>query len=171
MCVALAKHGVDYTIVWRIRANLEGQLATATLGGFSKSVAVSRGRPQGGDMSHLLWCLVVDELIAGLNRGRVYTRGYVDNVCLLVMGKFPNLVSGLTMGPLLLHPWYGGLAVRWLVPSSAKKKLSRVPRLACLGITGVMSTTPTHAAEALICLPPLEFCSKVCWTRAGFGSL
>jgi hypothetical protein len=40
--------------------------------------------------------------------------------------------------------------------ASAKKKLSRVQRLACLGITGAMHTTPTNAVEALICLPPLE---------------
>ena len=40
--------------------------------------------------------------------------------------------------------------------ASAKKKLSRVQRLACLGLTGAMCTTPTNAVEALICLPPLE---------------
>jgi hypothetical protein len=48
MCVALAKHGVDYTIMQWIRATLEGQMATVTLGGFSSSVKVSRGCPQGG---------------------------------------------------------------------------------------------------------------------------
>jgi len=40
--------------------------------------------------------------------------------------------------------------------ASAKKKLSRVQRLACLGITGAMRTTPTNDVEELICLPPLE---------------
>jgi len=38
----------------------------------------------------------------------------------------------------------------------AKRKLSRVQRSACLGITGAMCTTPTNAMEALICLPPLD---------------
>jgi hypothetical protein len=52
-----------------------------------------------------------------------------------------------------LHPYYGGLAVRRLVP---RKKLSRVQRLACLGIMGVMRNTLTSAVEALICLPPME---------------
>ena len=37
--------------------------------------------------------------------------------------------------------------------ASAKKKLSRIQRLACLGISGAMHTTPTNAVEALICLP------------------
>ena len=40
--------------------------------------------------------------------------------------------------------------------TSAKKKLSRVQRCACLGTTGAMPTTPTNAVEALICLPTLE---------------
>jgi hypothetical protein len=40
MCAALAKHGVDYTIIRWIRATLERRLAMATLGGFSRSVGV-----------------------------------------------------------------------------------------------------------------------------------
>jgi len=40
--------------------------------------------------------------------------------------------------------------------ASAKKKLSRIQRLACLGITGAVHTTPTRTMEALICLPPVE---------------
>jgi hypothetical protein len=39
---------------------------------------------------------------------------------------------------------------------SVKKKLSRIQRLGCLGITGAVRTTPTPAIEALICYPPLE---------------
>ena len=40
--------------------------------------------------------------------------------------------------------------------ASAKRKLRRVQRLACLGLTGAMRTTPTNAVGELICLPPLE---------------
>ena len=46
--------------------------------------------------------------------------------------------------------------VAWLSDTSAKKKLSRIQRLACLGIIGAVRTTPTRAMETLICLPPLE---------------
>jgi len=38
----------------------------------------------------------------------------------------------------------------------AKKKLSKVGRLACLGITGAICRTPTGAMVALIGPPPLE---------------
>jgi hypothetical protein len=37
--------------------------------------------------------------------------------------------------------------------ASAKKRLSRVQKLACLGIRGAMRTIPTSATEARICLP------------------
>jgi hypothetical protein len=40
--------------------------------------------------------------------------------------------------------------------ASAKKRLSRIQRLACLGITGAMRTTPKSALEVLTCLPPLD---------------
>ena len=90
MYAALAKHGVDYTIVRWIRTTLEGRLATATLGGLSKCVGVSRGFPQGGVLSPPLWCLLVR-----LSEEGVYTQGYADDICLLAVGKFPNTVSGL----------------------------------------------------------------------------
>jgi hypothetical protein len=38
----------------------------------------------------------------------------------------------------------------------AKQLLGTIQRLACLGITGVMRTTPTNAMEALVGLPPLD---------------
>jgi hypothetical protein len=40
--------------------------------------------------------------------------------------------------------------------ASDKKQLSRIQRLACLGITVAMRTTPTSALEVLTCLPPLD---------------
>jgi hypothetical protein len=56
---------------------------------------VARGCPQGGVLSPLLWCLVVDKLIAGLNVGGIHAQGYADDICLLAVGKFPNTISGL----------------------------------------------------------------------------
>jgi hypothetical protein len=45
MCMALARHGVDHTIVRWVKATLEGGRAIATLSGLSRSVVVSRGCP------------------------------------------------------------------------------------------------------------------------------
>ena len=46
MCSALARHGVDHTIVRWIGAILKGQLATTAFGDVTRSVEVSRGCPQ-----------------------------------------------------------------------------------------------------------------------------
>ena len=40
--------------------------------------------------------------------------------------------------------------------ASTKSNLSKVQRLACLGITGAFRTTPTSAMEVLVGLPPLD---------------
>jgi hypothetical protein len=94
MCAALNRHGVERTIVGWVKATLEGRRVTATLGSLSRSVAVSKGWPQGGVLSPLLRYLFVDDLLARLTGG-VYAQGYADDFYLLAVGKFPNTVSGL----------------------------------------------------------------------------
>ena len=108
MCAALVRHRVDYTIVRWVKATLEGQQAIAMLGSLSRSVAVPRGCPQGGVLSPLLWCLVADELLARLSGGGLYAQGYVDDICLLAVGKFPHIISGLIQWALCnTEPWCG----------------------------------------------------------------
>jgi hypothetical protein len=66
---------MSYGIIFGVTPliTLEGQLVEGTLGGFSRSVSVSRGFPQGGVLLPLLWCLVVNELLVRLNEGGVYS--------------------------------------------------------------------------------------------------
>ena len=52
-------------------------------------------------LSPLLWCLVVDDLLARLIGNRVFIQGYTDDISLLAVGKFPNTVSGLMQWALL----------------------------------------------------------------------
>ena len=47
-----------------------------------------------GVLSPPLRCLV-DDLIARLNGCGIYIQAYVDDICLLAVGKFPNTVLGL----------------------------------------------------------------------------
>jgi hypothetical protein len=131
MCRALAKHGVDHTIIRWVKATPEGWRAIATLGGSYRSVAVSRGCPQGGVLSPLLWCLVVDDLLTRLSGSGVYAQGYADDICLLGIGKFPNTVSGLIQWALgTIEEWCGelGLSVNpdktGLVAFTRKRKLT-----------------------------------------------
>jgi hypothetical protein len=70
-------------------------VAVAALNETSMRVAISRGCPQGGVLSPLLWCLVVNDLLTRLSGSGVFIQGYADDICLLAVGKFPNTVSGL----------------------------------------------------------------------------
>jgi hypothetical protein len=44
-------------------------------------------------LSPLLWSLVVDDLIWGLNNDGYYTVGYADDIAILINGKFPHTAS------------------------------------------------------------------------------
>jgi len=50
----------------------------------------------------LLWCLVVNDLIARLSGSGIFIQRYADDMCLLSVGKFPNTVSGFMQWALLI---------------------------------------------------------------------
>ena len=100
-CDALVRHGSDYTIIRWIMANLEGRIAVANLNRFSMRLVISRGCPQGSVLSPLLWCLLVDDLLARLSGNGVFIQGNAEDRCLLAVGKFPNMISGLMQWGLL----------------------------------------------------------------------
>jgi hypothetical protein len=56
---------------------------------------MSRGCPQGGVFSLLLWHLVIGELITS-SIGVEFILKDMQMTCLLTVGKFPNMISGLT---------------------------------------------------------------------------
>jgi hypothetical protein len=66
MCDDLVRHGSEYTIVRWIKATLESRLAVGTVNDVSLRFAISRGCPQEGVLSPLLWCLVEDGLLTRL---------------------------------------------------------------------------------------------------------
>ena len=102
MCAALARHGVGHTIIQWIRATLEGWLSMVIFGGFSRDVAMIRGCPKGRVLSPLLWCFVVNDLLARLNEGGVYSQGYADDIWLLAGGKIPKYsYQGSYSGPFI----------------------------------------------------------------------
>ncbi|KMQ89895.1 lian-aa1 retrotransposon protein [Lasius niger] len=61
----------------------------------TRSGGESRGCPQGGIISPLLWNLVVDELIVKLNQRGFYTQAYADDLATVVIARDANTVSGL----------------------------------------------------------------------------
>jgi len=77
-------------------------------------------------------------------------------------GPRPKVVHWLYVA--IVRPTISFASLVWCAgcqTASAKKKLSKVQRLACSGITGAIRTTPTGAMEALIGLPPLDLVIKV----------
>jgi hypothetical protein len=62
------------------------------LSGETLGASAARGCPQGEVLSPLLWSLVVDDLISGLNSNGYYTVGYADDIAILIKGKFPHTV-------------------------------------------------------------------------------
>ena len=79
MCDALISHGSNYTTVQWIRATLEGHVIVANFNVFSMRLEISRGCLQGGVLSLLLWCLVVDYLLDRLNGKAVFIQEYTDD--------------------------------------------------------------------------------------------
>ena len=77
--------------------------------------------------------------------------------CGVMWGLKPRVVLWLRVAVIRPSVTFASL-VWWpgCQTASVKWKLSWVQRLACLGITGAMRTTPSNAVEALICLPPLD---------------
>jgi len=77
--------------------------------------------------------------------------------CGVTWGLRPKVVHWLYVA--IIRPSVTFASLVWwpsCQKASAKRKLSRVQRLACPGITRGMRTTPTNAVEALTCLPPLD---------------
>ena len=100
LCDAVIKHGSEHTIVRWIRATLEGRVAVTALGGSLLRVAITRGFPQGGVLSPLLWCLVVDDLLARLSGSGIFIQGYASDMS-SCCGKIPKHgISTHAMGPL-----------------------------------------------------------------------
>jgi hypothetical protein len=92
---AAKRHGLEDTVCRWIGSMLGSRKITATLAGETLEGSVARGCPQGGVLLPLLWSLVVDELIGGLNGSGCYTLGYADDIAFLIRGKFPNTFSEL----------------------------------------------------------------------------
>lgn len=75
---------------------LSGRSVQATVCGTNLSLGVTKGCPQGGILSPILCCMVVDSLLVKLNDSGVFAQGYSDDVSCLICGDFPDTVGDLT---------------------------------------------------------------------------
>lgn len=268
---AVKRRGVHPAICRWIENMLTHRYIYASLNEVTVTVRSMRGCPQGGVLSPLLWCLVVDDLLTDLNAAGYKTVGYADDIAIIVSGKFAGTVSdtmqaalkrterwcngqGLSVNPgktalvtftnrrklgLNAIKFYGtnlkvegqvkylgvmldqrlsfaphlehitkratrnlwvcrrtfgstwGLTprmthwiyTRMIVPiityasfvwwtrtdtQRCRNELGKVQRLACLCITGAMTTTPTAALEVILGLPPLHLRVRMEALRGGY---
>ncbi|RVE51293.1 hypothetical protein evm_004097 [Chilo suppressalis] len=90
---ALLRHGTDETIVQWISNILSNRLIRPQGENQLRALA-SRGCPQGGVLSPLLWNTVVNDLITRLYNLHYLIIGYADDLAILVPGKLADTVCG-----------------------------------------------------------------------------
>lgn len=90
------RHGVHSSLTRWMYNMLKTREVTATLYDEAVTVIASRGCPQGGCLSCLMWSLVVNGLLDELNEmGGIWAQGYADDIVIYVSGKFASTVTQL----------------------------------------------------------------------------
>ena len=93
--VALRAHKIPPSLCEWIEQMLSYRVVLAEVGEAKLQCVVSKGCPQGGVLSPLLWNLVVDSLLWTLNNQGFYTIGYADDITILINGKFESVACNL----------------------------------------------------------------------------
>ena len=90
---SLQRRGIPESLTEWINNMLRSRIVHASQNGEVAFIRAMRGTPQGGNLSCLLWSLVIDDLLMELNgSGGIFAQGYADDVFILVKGKFTSTV-------------------------------------------------------------------------------
>ncbi|XP_058982786.1 uncharacterized protein LOC131804232 isoform X1 [Musca domestica] len=85
---------------------LSSRIINSSIGEIYIRKSVTRGTPQGGVLSPLLWLLVINNIIMDLEVTGTKVVAYADDVVLLIAGKFVQTISDLMQGALVtLSRW------------------------------------------------------------------
>ena len=90
---AMNKRSIHGSIVDWVTAMLKHRCIISRLGESTITVSTSKGCPQGGVLSPLLWSLIVDELLNNLVAMGFEVIGYADDIVLIVRGKHCETLS------------------------------------------------------------------------------
>ena len=82
----LALKGIPPDLLAWFEQYLNGRTVTVTLKGVSVTRMLTKGTPQGGVLSPLLWNIAFEQLLALFNRGPVRAIGFADDLLLLIKG-------------------------------------------------------------------------------------
>ncbi|XP_049315637.1 uncharacterized protein LOC125779115 [Bactrocera dorsalis] len=70
-------------------------VAETTVGESKIRLSTTRGCPQGGVLSPLLWSLIVDELLELLTSNGIRCLGYADDIVIMARGRFENTLCDI----------------------------------------------------------------------------
>ncbi|XP_050684276.1 uncharacterized protein LOC126979109 [Leptidea sinapis] len=128
----------DFTTVKWVESMLSSRIVRLRLHGVFLDVMTTKGCPQGGVISPLLWTLVIDGLLYKMDELRIDTQGYADDLVIMNRGDSQSTISYLIQKALnIISKWCqeNELAVNAdktvLVPFTRKRKLEGLisPRL------------------------------------------
>jgi ribonuclease HI len=114
MVRAARNRGIKPTCCRWIDHMLRSRKIQSTILNVTQEITATRGCPQGGVLSPLLWSLVVDSLLVTLDQGPYHVQGYADDIALVVQGKFPETLTDImNEGLRLINEWcnWEGLCV------------------------------------------------------------
>lgn len=92
---ALVSAGVESTIVNWIDVMLKSRIISSKLSGSIMKKTVTRGTPQGGVISPLLWILVVNQILENMKAKGYKTIAYADDIVILISGKHLPTITNL----------------------------------------------------------------------------
>ncbi|XP_046811157.1 uncharacterized protein LOC124420850 [Lucilia cuprina] len=173
---ALANLDVEEYISNWLVTMLKSRIITASLGNSVKSKRVERGTPQGGVISPLLWLIVVNTILKELDNRGIKVVAYADDVVILVSGMFPDVISDIMSGALvLLSNWAtdSGLGVNpnsklsWKLNIQHRVKKATVAYYTCRKMFGMkwgLSPNIVKWMYTAIVRPILTYGSLVWWT-------
>ena len=100
------KHGISSSLTRWIGHMLSSREVSARLFDETVTIKTTRGFPQGGCLSPLPWCLVINGLIEKLNSLGSYTQGFADDISLYNSGSCESAVYELTQRSLgVVEEW------------------------------------------------------------------
>ncbi len=88
---AMQEPGIDKIVIGCYKHYLRNRMSTVQYGEKTSQQWLTRGTPQGGVLSPILWNLAFDSLLKTFDKGTVKFFGYADDACLITTVHDPKL--------------------------------------------------------------------------------
>ena len=120
---------------------LASRSAEVKVGDETIAVDTTRGCPQGGVLSPLLWSILVDELLVELTSKGITCQGYADDIVILALGRFESTLCDIIQrGINITSNWCEKVGLRLnplktcIVPFTRKRKLPNLRKIRVGGV-------------------------------------